>query len=191
MDKEELPVVAFESEDAWEKWLEAHHASSNGVWMKFFKKRSATPTIVYKEALDSALCYGWIDSQVRKFDDNAYLQKFTPRRAKSVWSKINIEHISRLTKEGRMTPAGLEKVEAAKKDGRWDAAYASPANVTMPEDFKRALDANEEAKRFFTTLNKANTYGILTRIQFARKAATREKRIREFIEMLARREKLH
>jgi uncharacterized protein YdeI (YjbR/CyaY-like superfamily) len=191
MEKKELPVMSFESQGAWETWLGENHLTSPGVWLKFFKKKSGVKGLVYKEALDVALCYGWIDSQIKGFDEAAYLQRFTPRGAKSIWSQINIEHVDRLLKAGRMQPAGIEKVEAAKLDGRWAAAYAPPSRVTMPDDFQQALDGNQVAKDFFATLNKANIYGVLTRIQFARKAETRAKRIKEFIAMLARGEKLH
>jgi uncharacterized protein YdeI (YjbR/CyaY-like superfamily) len=190
-EKQEPPILAFESQDDWEEWLEKNHSLSGGVWLKFFKKHSGKKTILYKEALDVALCHGWIDSQIKKFDDTAYLQKFSPRGPKSVWSQINREHVARLEKAGKMKAVGRAKVEAAKKDGRWDAAYASPANVTMAEDFKAALARNEKARAFYETLNKANTYGILTRIQFAKKPETRQKKIKEFIDMLARGQKLH
>ena len=189
--KMELPIMSFETETDWEQWLDTHHATSAGVWMKFAKKGAATASVVYKEALDVALCYGWIDSQLKKFDDEAYLHRFGPRGPKSVWSQINLRHIARLTNEGRMKPAGLAKVEAAKTDGRWEAAYASPAAVAMPDDFKEALGKNEKAKAFYSTLNKANTYGILTRVAFAKKAEPRANKIRQFVEMLARGEKLH
>ena len=189
--KTELPIISFETQIDWEQWLDAHHTTSAGVWIKFAKKGAATVSIVYKEALDVALCYGWIDSQLKKFDDQAYLHRFGPRGPKSVWSQVNLKHIARLTNEGRMKPAGLAKVEAAKTDGRWKAAYASPAAVVMPDDFREALEKNEGAKAFYATLNKANTYGILTRVTFAKKAETRANKIRQFVEMLARGEKLH
>jgi uncharacterized protein YdeI (YjbR/CyaY-like superfamily) len=189
--KKELPVLAFESQDAWEAWLEENHLASPGVWLKFYKKNSGVKGLVYKEALDVALCYGWIDSQLKSLDETAYVHRFTPRGAKSIWSQINIDHIDRLLQAGRMQAAGLEKVAAAKLDGRWAAAYAPPSRVVMPDDFQQALDGNQAAREFFATLNKANTYGFLTRIQFARKPETRAKRIKEFIAMLARGEKLH
>jgi uncharacterized protein YdeI (YjbR/CyaY-like superfamily) len=191
IEKKELPVMAFESQGAWEAWLENNHLNSPGVWLKFFKKKSGVKALVYKESLDVALCYGWIDGQLKSLDENAYLHRFTPRSARSIWSQINIDHVDRLLKAGRMQPAGLEKVAAAKLDGRWAAAYAPPSRVAMPDDFQQALDGNQAAKEFFATLNKANTYGFLTRVQFARKPETRAKRIREFIAMLARGEKLH
>lgn len=187
----ELPIVSFETTAQWEALLAEHHSSSTGIWMKFAKKNSGITTIGYKETLDVALCYGWIDSQLKALDEKAYLQRFTPRGVKSIWSRKNTEHVERLMSEGRMQPAGLKHIEAAKKDGRWEAAYASPRNVSMPKDFKQALAKNAKAAAFYQTLNKANTYGILTRIQFAKRADTRAKRIREFVEMLERGEKLH
>lgn len=189
--KPELKIISFDSQKKWAKWLEKNHLKSVGIWLKFFKKNSGVKTVTYAEAVEEGLCYGWIDSQAKSIDEKAYLQRFTPRGPKSVWSKINTEHMERLIKEGRMKKAGLETMEAAKKDGRWAAAYAAPSKVTMPEDFKKALSANKKAEAFYKTLNKANTYGILTRIQFARKAETRTKRIKEFVEMLERGEKLH
>lgn len=189
--KAELEIMAFDSQKKWAKWLEKNHRKTPGIWLKFFKKNSGVKTVTYAEAVEEALCYGWIDSQAKSIDEKAYLQRFTPRGPKSVWSKINTEHIERLIKEGRMKEAGLETVDAAKQDGRWAAAYSSPSKVTMPEDFKKALSGNKKAAAFYKSLNKANTYGILTRIQFARKAETRAKRIKEFVEMLARGEKLH
>lgn len=189
--KKDLEVKGFDTQKKWEIWLKKNHQKSAGVWMKFFKKNSGVKSIVYAEALDVALCYGWIDSQAKSLDDKAYLQRFTPRGPKSVWSKINTEKVEKLIKEGKMQAGGIEKVEAAKKDGRWQAAYSSPSKVVMPDDFKEALAKNKKAKEFYETLNKANTYGILTRIQFAKKAETREKRIKEFIKMLSEGKKLH
>ena len=187
----ELPILSFDTPAEWEVWLAEHHASSAGVWMKFAKKNSGITTIGYKETLDVALCYGWIDSQLKALDEKAYLQRFTPRGAKSIWSQKNTEHVERLMCEGRMQPSGLKHIEVAKKDGRWEAAYASPRNVSMPEDFREALAANAKAAAFYQTLNKSNSYGILTRIQFSKKADTRARRIQEFIGMLERGEKLH
>ena len=187
----ELPVISFESQKKWEAWLKKHHGSSKGAWLMFFKKNSGTKGVSYAGALDVALCYGWIDSQLKKHDEKSYLQRFTPRGPKSMWSQKNTEHVVRLIKAKRMQAAGLRSVEAAKKDGRWDAAYASPSKISMPADFKKALAANKKAKAFYDGLNKANTCGILTRIHFAKKAETRAKKIKQFVEMLARGEKLH
>jgi uncharacterized protein YdeI (YjbR/CyaY-like superfamily) len=189
-DSTQLPIIAFESQKAWEIWLKKNH-TTKGVWIKFFKKASGIKTVVYKEALDVALCYGWIDSQANTFDDKAYIQKFTPRGPRSIWSKVNTEHVARLIDTGKMRKAGLEKVDAAKADGRWERAYASPSKVEMPEDFKKVLAKNKKAKIFYETLNKTNTYGFITRLHFAKKPETRERKIKEFIAMLERGEKLH
>lgn len=189
--KPEFPILPFATAKAWEMWLKKHHAQQPGIWIQFYKKASGVQTITYKEALDVALCYGWIDSLVNKYDAQSYIQKFTPRGPRSIWSQVNTEHVARLIKEGKMTPAGLEKVEAAKQDGRWARAYASPKNVAMPEDFNAALSKNKKAKAFFETLNKANTYGIITRLHFLKRPETRARRIAEFIAMLERGEKLH
>ncbi len=189
--KKELPIISFETPEMWEAWLKKNHEKALGVWVQFYKKASGVKTVVYKEALEVALCYGWIDSQVKSFDQKSYIQRFTPRGPKSIWSKVNTLHIERLIKEGKMTHAGLKKVEEAKLDGRWDKAYDSPKNVKMPEDFALALSKNKKAKAFYETLNKANTYAFQTRIHFAKKAETRERRIKEFVAMLERGEKLH
>ena len=150
--KDGKPILTLASEAAWEAWLDAEHATSDGVWLKFAKKGSGVETVVYAEALDVALCYGWIDSQVARLDERFYLQKFTPRRARSKWSHINREKIEALTKQGRMKPAGLEQVELAKADGRWEAAYASPANVEVPADLQAELDANPRAAQQIQSL---------------------------------------
>ena len=189
--KDGKPILAFASEAEWEAWLDAEHATSDGVWLKFAKKGSGVETVVYAEALDVALCYGWIDSQVARLDERFYLQKFTPRRARSKWSQINREKIEALTKQGRMKPAGLEQVELAKADGRWDAAYASPANVEMPDDLQAALDASPKAAEFWAGLNKSNRFAILYQLQDAKKPETRARRLAKFVGMLERGEKLY
>ena len=191
MGKDGKPVLAFASQDEWEAWLDAEHASSDGVWVKFAKKGSGVETVVYAEALDVALCYGWIDSQVMTLDERFYLQKFTPRRSRSKWSRINREKIEQLTKAGRMKPAGLEQVELAKADGRWDAAYASPSTIEVPEDLQKALDANPKAAEFFATLSGSNRYAILYRLEDAKKAETRARRLEKFMGMLERGEKVY
>ena len=147
--KDGKPILGFASAEEWEAWLDDEHAAWDGVWVKFAKKGAGVETVVYAEALDVALCYGWIDSQVARLDERFYLQKFTPRRSRSKWSQLNREKIEALTKQGRMKPAGLEQVELAKADGRWDAAYASPANVEMPDDLQAALDASPKAAEFW------------------------------------------
>jgi len=189
--KDGKPILQLASPEEWEAWLDAEHASSDGVWLKFAKKGSGVTTVVYAEALDVALCYGWIDSQVMTFDERFYLQRFTPRRAKSKWSKINVEKIEALTKSGRMKPAGLEQVELAKADGRWDASYPSPANMTEPADLEKALKASPKAAAFYATLNKSNRYAVIYQLEDAKKAETRERRLAKFIGMLERGEKLY
>ena len=187
----ELPILFFESQEVWAAWLDEHHTTGRGVWLKLAKKAAGVESITYDQALDVALCYGWIDGQKKGFDEHAWLQKFTPRGARSIWSKINRDKTDRLIASGRMQPAGLAAIESAKQDGRWDAAYDSQRTATVPDDFQAALDADPAAGAFFSTLNSANRYAILFRIQTAKKAETRVKRIQQFVEMLARGEKLY
>jgi uncharacterized protein YdeI (YjbR/CyaY-like superfamily) len=187
----QMPVLEFVSPKNWEEWLAENHASSSGVWLRFFKKGSDKASITYRGALDEALCYGWIDGQAKSYDEESWVQKFTPRRPRSVWSKNNTQHVERLTQAGKMKPAGLREVEAAKRDGRWDKAYDSPRNAILPEDFLKELDKDKGAKAFFETLNKANTYAIAWRLQTAKRAETRERRMKAILEMLARGEKFH
>lgn len=180
----ELPVLPFESKKKFADWLAKNHDKSVGVRVKLAKKGSGIPSITITEALDVALCYGWIDGQRDSFDENYYLQKYTPRRPKSIWSKINVEKVERLIASGEMKPAGLKAVEAAKQDGRWAAAYSSPKNIVVPADFQSALRKNKKANTFFESLTGAKRYSFLFRIETAKKAETREKRIRQFVEML-------
>jgi uncharacterized protein YdeI (YjbR/CyaY-like superfamily) len=189
--KDGRPIVAFASLAEWETWLDAEHARSDGVWIKFAKKGSGVPTVLYPEAVEAALCYGWIDSQMKSLDERFYIQKFTPRRTKSKWSRVNREKIEELTKQGRMKPAGLAEVELAKADGRWEAAYASPANVQVPEDLQQALDGSPKAAAFWAVLNKSNRYAIVYQLEDAKKAETRARRLNRFMEMLERGEKLY
>jgi uncharacterized protein YdeI (YjbR/CyaY-like superfamily) len=191
--KPPLDALSFESAGAFEKWLAKNHAASPGVWLKFARKASGVPTVVYAEALDVALCYGWIDGQVKQCaeDKRYYLQRFTPRRPRSKWSKVNRGKAEALIKAGRMAPAGLRQIEAAKADGRWEAAYDSPANVTVPEDLEAALAKNKAAREFFATLKGRNRYAILYRIHDAKRPETRERRLKEFVAMLARGEKVY
>lgn len=182
----ELPILPFESKKKFAEWLAKNHDKSAGLWLKIAKKAAGIPTVTYAEALDVALCYGWIDGQKGSFDEQYFLQKFTPRRAKSIWSKINVEKVERLIASGEMKPAGLKAVEAAKQDGRWAAAYASQKNIEVPADFQSALNKNKKAKAFFETLTGSRRYSFLFRIETAKKAETREKRIRQFVEMLER-----
>ena len=187
----ELPIELFEDQDAWAAWLESNHADSPGLWLRHAKKASDLASVSYAEALDVALCYGWIDGQKKSYDESSWLQKWTPRGAKSIWSKINREKALKLIEQARIQPAGLAEVERAKQDGRWEAAYDSHSTATVPDDLQAALDSNAEAGAFFATLNSTNRYAILFRIQTAKKAETRAKRIREFIGMLERHEKMH
>jgi uncharacterized protein YdeI (YjbR/CyaY-like superfamily) len=189
--KAELPVLPFSTPLKWERWLEKNHATSDGVWLQIYKKDSGIPTIDHAQALDEALCFGWIDGQAKSYDTQSYLQKFTPRRARSIWSKRNIEHIARLDKEGKMRPAGWKEVEAAKADGRWERAYDSPANMVMPEDFMKLLSKNKKSAAFFNTLSKTNKFAIGWRLQTAKKPETREKRMKVILEMLRNGEKFH
>ena len=189
--KPELPILPFTSQPKWADWLAKQHDKSAGVWLKLSKKDSGIPSVTYNEALEVALCYGWIDGQKNSFDEKYFLQKFTPRRPKSIWSKINVEKVERLIASGQMKPAGLKAIEAAKADGRWEQAYSSQKNISVPEDFQSALDRNKKAKAFFETLNSANRYSFLFRIETAKKAETRAKRIQQFVEMLVKGEKFH
>ena len=187
----DLPVVPFASGEAWEAWLEDHHATSRGVWLKIAKKGSGVESVTFSEALDVALCYGWIDSQRDRFDERFYLQRFTPRKPKGKWSQVNREKVARLMERGRMKPAGLREVERAKADGRWDAAYEPQSAATVPDDLRVALEGNGRAREFFETLNKTNRYAILYRIQDAKGPETRARRIAKYVAMLAEGEKLY
>jgi uncharacterized protein YdeI (YjbR/CyaY-like superfamily) len=191
MPPDPLPVMTFESTDAWDAWLAAHHAGSPGLWLKIAKKGSAGRTISYSDALDVALCHGWIDGQKGRHDDEYWLQRFTPRKPAGNWSKINTERVAVLIASGRMRPAGLREVERAQADGRWEQAYESQSRVTVPEDLARALAANERARAFFATLDSANRYAILYRIGTAKRPETRAKRIDTFVTMLSEHKKIH
>ena len=186
-----MKIVTIKSVAAFRTWLEKNHAASDGIWLRIFKKAFGEVSITYTEALDQALCYGWIDGQKKAHDDRSWLQKFTPRRPKSGWSKNNVLHAERLIKSGEMTLAGLKEVEAAKADGRWATAYESFGNAAVPNDFLKELAKDKKAKAFFETLNKTNLYSIAYRLQTAKKPGTREKRMRAIIERLARGEKFH
>jgi uncharacterized protein YdeI (YjbR/CyaY-like superfamily) len=191
MPPDPLPVMTFESTDAWDTWLAAHHADSPGLWLKIAKKGAAGRTVSYSDALDVALCHGWIDGQKGRHDDEYWLQRFTPRKPGGNWSKINTERAAALMASGRMRPAGLREVERAQADGRWEQAYESQSRVTVPEDLARALAANERARAFFATLDSANRYAILYRIGTAKKPETRAKRIDTFVAMLSEHKKIH
>jgi uncharacterized protein YdeI (YjbR/CyaY-like superfamily) len=186
----EFEILAFPSSRLWERWLAKNHAAAPGVWLRFFKKNSGVATVTYVEALDGALCYGWIDGQVRKHDTKSWLQKFTPRRPRSLWSKNNCEKIARLTAAGKMRAAGRRQVEAARADGRWDCAYDSPSKMSVPGDLLKALAKNKRALAFFKSLNKTNVYSIAWRLQTALTPVTRAKRMQAILDTLARGKKI-
>jgi uncharacterized protein YdeI (YjbR/CyaY-like superfamily) len=189
--KDGRPILAFASQAEWEAWLDAEHARSDGVWIKFAKKGSGVESVVYAEAVEAALCYGWIDSLVNSLDERFYVQKFTPRRARSKWSRVNRDKVEELTKQGRMKPAGFEQVELARADGRWEAAQAPPSSKEVPEDLREALDASPKAAEFFATLNKSNRIAIIYQVEDAKKPETRVRRIEKFVAMMERGEKLY
>ncbi|WP_432721847.1 YdeI/OmpD-associated family protein [Jeongeupia wiesaeckerbachi] len=183
--------LTFATQSEWEAWLEHNGSTAPGVWLRLAKKAAEQPTVTYAQALESALCYGWIDGQKQAENEHYWLQRFTHRTAKSIWSKINKAKAEALMAAGRMHPGGLLEIERAKQDGRWDAAYSSASNSTVPEDLQQALDANPKAKAFFASLDSQNRYAILFRIQNVKKAETRVKKIAQFVEMLGNGEKLH
>jgi uncharacterized protein YdeI (YjbR/CyaY-like superfamily) len=189
--KTELPIIAFADQQAWDKWLKANHLVSPGIWIQLAKKASATPSVIYAEAIETALCYGWIDGQKQSHTTEAWIQKFTPRGRKSIWSKINREKALALIECGKMKAAGLAEVQRAQQDGRWEQAYDSPGNAAVPPDLQAALDHNSRAKSFFKTLESRNRYAILWRIQTAKRVETRAKRIEMFVKMLEKGEKIH
>ncbi|MGA7723290.1 MAG: YdeI/OmpD-associated family protein [Ignavibacteriaceae bacterium] len=190
MNKTKL-VIAFKSSTEWRDWLEENHLISKVVWVRIFKKNSKEESVTYNEAIDEALCYGWIDGQKDKYDALSWLQKFTPRRAGSNWSKNNTANVERLIISGKMKKAGLLKVEEAKSDGRWENAYHPQSTASLPDDFSRELEKNTKAKRFFETLNKTNLYAIKYRLQTANKIETRKKRIKLILTMLSEEKKFH
>jgi uncharacterized protein YdeI (YjbR/CyaY-like superfamily) len=191
MKGQDSPKRLFKSKEDWALWLEKNRSKSAEVWLRLGKKDSGVRSVSYKEALDVALCHGWIDGQKRPENEKTWLQRFAPRGEKSLWSKINREKASALIASGEMKAAGLEAIEAAKKNGRWDTAYDSPSGATVPEDLQAALDGNARARAFFEKLDGANRYAVLWRIQTVKNAETRARKIREFVEMLERRETLH
>lgn len=191
LNKTDLQIISFVSQAHFESWMEENNSLTEGIWVRFYKKNSLIRSINYNEALDVALCYGWIDGQVKKFDDLSYIQKFTPRRSKSMWSKRNKEHVLRLKKENRMKPSGIREVEKAINDGRWDKAYDSPGKMIVPNDFILELSKNKNAFEFYETLNKANKYTIGWRLQTAKNAETRDKRFNEILNMMEKGEKFH
>ncbi|MGK2963627.1 MAG: YdeI/OmpD-associated family protein [Gemmatimonadaceae bacterium] len=189
--KPDLPVKLFRNQSAWDNWLDRHGTSSTGLWLRIAKKAASLKSVSYAEALESALCHGWIDGQRRAHDENSFLQRFTPRGPRSIWSKINRTKVLALIDSGRMRPAGLRAIERAKQNGRWDAAYDSHSTADVPDDFLAALDRNPAAKVFFASLNNQNRYAVIFRLQTAIREDTRARRIEKFIEMFARNKKLH
>ena len=189
--KTDLPVLAFENQPDWEAWLQVHHEEPDGLWLKIAKRATRIPSVNLDEAQESAMCYGWVDSKALSLDDQYYMIKFTPRRIKSRWSKRSCEKAEALIAAGRMKTGGFEQVEQAKADGRWESAYEPQSQITIPDDLQHALDQNPAAQAFFTTLNSANRYAILHRIQTAKKPETRADRIRKFIQMLTNKEKIY
>ena len=187
----DLPVIAFTAADDFAGWIAEQPDGSSGLWLKIAKKGAPEPTISYDQAVDVALCHGWIDSQKKGLDDDHWVQRFSPRTARSRWSQINCAKAVVLIDSGQMRPAGLREVERAKADGRWDAAYAGQRTMTVPEDLQAALDANPEARDFFGTLNGANRYAILYRVHDAKKPETRASRIDKYVAMLASGEQIH
>ena len=183
--------VLFKNARAFATWLKKHHATSDGLWLQIAKRGAEEPSVSYAEAVEIALCWGWIDGQKKSLDEQHYLQRFTPRRARSVWSKVNVEKVAALIEAGRMQPAGHAQIEAAKADGRWAKAYDSARTATVPEDLQAALDADPLAKAFFATVNAANRYAVLWRIQTAVRPETRARRIAQLVAMLARGETVH
>jgi uncharacterized protein YdeI (YjbR/CyaY-like superfamily) len=187
----DLPIHLFAGPRELEAWLEENHDSCEGVWLKIAKKGTEEPSVTYAEALELALCFGWIDSQKRGFDEQHFLQRFTPRRPRGRWSKINREKAEVLIEAGKMRPAGLAEVDAAQADGRWEAAYEGQRTAKVPPDLQCELDANPAAAEFFASLDSANRYAIVYRLEEAKKPETRERRLRKFVAMLERGEKVH
>ncbi|WP_445036886.1 YdeI/OmpD-associated family protein [Streptomyces hayashii] len=185
------PVLLVATQEEWEKWLDENHEDVSGIWFQIPKNGSGVEGVDYAHALESALCYGWIDGQKKKLDDRHWLQRFTPRRPDSKWSKVNREKAAELIKSGRMRSAGLREVEKAKTDGRWEAAYAAQSKATVPDDLQAALDAAPKARDFFATLDSRNRYAILHRVEDAKKPETRAARIEKFVAMLAEQKKLY
>ncbi len=188
--KAEQPVIFFASQDEFRAWMEAEHDKSDGIWAKFAKKASGIQSLNYAEALDVALCFGWIDGQTKSVDDTYYLQRWTPRRKRSPWSRRNVDKVAELIEAGLMQPAGQAEIDRAKADGRWDRAYDGPKNATVPDDLQAALDANAKAAEFFATLTGSARYAILYRLQDAKRPETRRRRLEKFVGMLERGEKL-
>jgi len=188
---QDLPVLAFGSAADWEAWLESEHVTSDGIWLKVGKKTAPEPSVSYAEALEVALCFGWIDGQKRAFDGDYWLQRFTPRKPGSKWSKINTEKADALIAAGRMRPAGQLQADKARADGRWDAAYAGQRTSTVPDDLRAALDANPAAADFFATISSVNRYAIIYRIGSVKRPETRARKIAQYVQMLAEHKTIH
>jgi uncharacterized protein YdeI (YjbR/CyaY-like superfamily) len=191
MGADGLPTVFFASAADWVRWLEDNHALSEGVWIKIAKKGSGIDSVRYPEVLDGALCFGWIDGRREALDDRHFLQRFTPRRTRSRWSRINCQKVEQLIADGRMRPAGLSEVERARADGRWDAAYDGQKTIAVPDDLRRELDARPDANAFFARLSSQNRYAILYRLQDAKRPETRARRLAKFIAMLEAGEQIY
>jgi uncharacterized protein YdeI (YjbR/CyaY-like superfamily) len=189
--RDDLPVLGFTDQTAWQSWLAEHHADAPGAWLKIAKKGSAGTSVSYAEALEVAICYGWIDGQKGRLDDDYWLQRFTPRKSSSRWSKINVDQAAGLIEAGRMQPAGQREVERAQADGRWDAAYSGSRTMAVPDDLERELATNDEARAFFATLSSVNRYAILYRIGDAKRPETRARRIAKYVAMLTAHETIH
>jgi uncharacterized protein YdeI (YjbR/CyaY-like superfamily) len=189
--KQYLPVISFGSRDEWEAWLAEHHTASSGLWLKIAKKGSGVETVSYAQALDVALCYGWIDGQKDTVDADYWLQRFTLRTSRSRWSKVNCGKATNLIEKGEMKAAGLREVERAKADGRWDAAYEAQSTTTVPDDLRRELEQNDQAREFFSTLDSRNRYAILYRMQDTKNPETRARRLKQYIEMLNEQKKIY
>ena len=190
-EKGGLPIMVFPSRETWAAWLDKHHTDSAGIWLAFAKKGAGEASVSYGDAVEVALCYGWIDGQAGKLDERFWVQRFTPRRPRSIWSRVNRDRALALMARGEMQPAGLREVERAQADGRWEAAYEPPSTMTVPEDLQEALASNPAAAEFFATLNSTNRYAILHRIHTAKKPETRARRIETFVAMLAEGKKLY
>ena len=186
-----MQTLSFKSAADFRRWLAKNHAGPDGIWLRIFKKGTREKSVTYAEALDQALCYGWIDGQKKSYDEQSWIQRFTPRRPKSGWSQLNTQHVERLVKAGHVTPAGMAAVAAAKADGRWQAAYVSPRNAAPPEDFLKELEKNRKAKAFFESLNRANVYSIVYRLQTAKRPETRAKRMALILTMMAQGKRFH
>lgn len=186
------PVLPFADAKAFHDWLEKNYSISTGIWIQFYRKDSGTPSVTYKQALDEALCYGWIDGPIKKLEaPDWWIHKFSPRRPQSIWSVNNQRHVERLIGEGRMTAAGQRAVDMAKADGRWEKAYASPSSFTLPEDFKQILSRNKKAQAFYDSLSKANQYAIYFRIHTAKRQETKERWIKKIMQMLLEKKTFH